>query len=53
MNTQYIEIGLQVIGVASAIAAVVPNPQVTGALFIARKVLDLLACNFGNARNEK
>lgn len=48
---QYIEIGFQVIGVASAIAAIVPIPQATVPLIIARKVLDILALNVGRSRN--
>lgn len=50
---RYIEIGLQVVGVASAIAAATPTPQDDGVLLVVRKVLDFLACNFGHAKNRK
>ena len=38
---------------ASVVAAIAPNPRVSKALAGARKVLDFLACNFGNAKNAK
>lgn len=50
---QYIQIGLQIVGVAAAIAAATPTPQDDGVLLVARKILDFLACNFGNAKNKK
>jgi hypothetical protein len=50
---QYIQIGIQVVGVAAALAAVLPIPQAIGPLIIARKFLDILAMNFGNAKNVK
>jgi len=49
--SQYLELGFQIIGVASAIAAIVPIPQIVGPLIIARKVLDILAMNVGRSRN--
>jgi len=50
---QYIQIGLQIVGIASAIAAATPTPQDDGILLVVRKVLDFLACNFGHAKNKK
>lgn len=50
---QYLQIGLQVVGVASAIAAVTPTPKDDGILFAVRKILDFLACNWGSAKNQK
>jgi len=48
---QYIELGFMIIGAASAVAAIVPIPQAVGPLIIARKILDMLAFNFGRSRN--
>lgn len=43
----------QFIGAASVIAAVVPGAQgASVALGIARKALDVLACNWGHAANK-
>lgn len=42
----------QVIGAASAVAALFPSQsQLTGILLTARKALDVIGCNVGNARN--
>lgn len=42
----------QVIGAASAIAALFPNQsKLTGILLEIRKVLDIIGCNVGNAKN--
>lgn len=49
----YFEIAFQVIGFASAIAAVVPIPQAVAPLIIARKILDIFAMNVGYSRNAK
>jgi len=48
---QVIEIGFMVVGIASTVAAIIPVPQLVGPLIIARKVLDILAFNFGRSRN--
>ena len=48
---QFIEIGFMVVGIASTVAAIVPVPHLVGPLIIARKVLDMLAFNFGRSRN--
>lgn len=51
---QIVEIGLQIVGLASMAAAFVPNPQrVTGILAIARNVLNFIAFNFGHAKNKE
>ncbi len=50
---QYIQIVLQIIGVASAIAAVTPTPKDDLILVGIRKALDFLAFNFGHAKNAK
>jgi hypothetical protein len=49
----YFEIAFQVIGFASAVAAVVPIPQAVVPLVIARKILDIFALNVGYSRNAK
>jgi hypothetical protein len=49
----YVEIAFQVIGVASAIAAIVPIPQAVGPLIIARKLLDIFALNMGYSKNAR
>lgn len=41
-----------VVGAASVVAALAPNPKVESALSKARAALDFLACNFGNAKNK-
>lgn len=46
-----IDIGTKVVAVASAVSAVVPNKRVSGALGIARTVLDWAALNIGFAKN--
>jgi hypothetical protein len=48
---QYIELGFMIVGAASAIAAIVPIPQAVVPLIVARKILDMLAFNFGRSRN--
>lgn len=42
-----------IVGTASVIAALVPNPKVQGVLTKVRTVVDFLAFNFGNAKNVK
>lgn len=41
-----------VVSVAAPIAAITPTPTDDGVVSAARKVLDVLACNFGNAKNQ-
>lgn len=42
----------QVVGAASAIAALFPSQsKLTGILLTVRKVLDMVGCNVGNAKN--
>jgi uncharacterized protein (DUF697 family) len=53
MIRSYFEIAFQVIGFASAVAAVVPIPQAVAPLIIARKVLDIFAMNLGYSKNAK
>lgn len=49
----YLELGAQVVGTASAVAALVPaTSKLSGHLILLRKVLDLLALNVGNAKNK-
>lgn len=48
---QYIQIGIQIVGIAATVAAIVPIPQAVGPLILARKVLDVLAMNVGHAKN--
>lgn len=47
----YLQIGLQVIGAAATIAAIVPVPQAVGPLTLAYKLLSVLAMNVGRAKN--
>ena len=49
----YLQYGIQIVGVAAMLAPFVPNPQYSAALIVARKILDMLAFNFRNAKNEK
>jgi hypothetical protein len=49
---QGFEIATVVVAVASPIAAITPTPKDDGVLSSARKVLDLFAFNFGNAKNK-
>jgi len=52
----YVQQGFQiasvVVAVAAPIAAITPTPKDDGAVSAARKVLDVLAFNFGNAKNK-
>ena len=48
----YIQIGLTVVGAASAIATLTPTPQDDVILLVLHKALNFLACNFGNAKNQ-
>jgi hypothetical protein len=50
---QYVEMAFQVIGFASALAAIIPIPQAVGPLIIARKILDIFALNMGYSKNAK
>ncbi len=50
---QVVEIVTQVIGVASIIAAFTPTPIDNAVLVAIRKIIDLGAFNFLNAKNEK
>lgn len=47
------DVASSVVGTAAIIAAVTPTPKDDGIVFVARKVLDLLAFNVGAARNAK
>lgn len=48
-----LEITAQVVGIASAIAATVPGQaKLSGWLLAARKALDVIALNLGNAKNK-
>ena len=48
-----IDIVAKVIAVAAAIAAIVPNGgSASGVISAVRKIVDLLALNVGNAKNE-
>ena len=45
---------MKVVAVAAAVAAIVPNgSKASGVIASARRVLDLLALNVGNAQNSK
>lgn len=46
-----LDVGTKVVAVASAVSVVVPNKRVSGALGIARTVLDWAALNIGFAKN--
>mgnify|MGYP003627905250 FL=1 len=49
-----LDIVMKVVAVAAAIAAVAPNGEkASGVIASARKVLDLLALNVGNAKNSE
>lgn len=49
-----LQIGSYVVGAASVAAAFIPKMQnAVPALQSARKVIDFLACNFLNAKNQK
>lgn len=48
-----LEIVAQVVGVASAVAAMVPGQaKLSGWLLAARKAIDVIALNLGNAKNK-
>lgn len=48
-----IAIATAIIAAASAIASLTPTPVDDGILLKIRKVVDVLALNFGNAKNKK
>lgn len=49
---EFVDLGLTIAGAAAAIATVVPAPAKTRkVLGTAHKVLQILACNFGKAKN--
>tara|TARA_R110000751_G_scaffold193720_2_gene299197 strand:- start:256 stop:450 length:195 start_codon:yes stop_codon:yes gene_type:complete len=49
-----LDIVMKVVAVAAAVAAIVPNgSKASGVIASARRVLDLLALNVGNAQNSK
>lgn len=51
---QGIEVGVMIVGVASMLSPFIPNPtKYNAALIIAKRILDILAFNFRNARNEQ
>lgn len=48
-----LQIAAQAVGIASAIAAVVPGQaKLAGWLLMARKAIDVVALNMGNAKNK-
>lgn len=47
----YFQIAASAVGVAAMVAALTPTPKDDNAIAAVRKVLDLLAFNFGNAKN--
>lgn len=49
--TTVVDVATKVVAAASAVAALTPTPKDDSALSYVRKVLDLLAFNFFNARN--
>ncbi len=50
----WLDIASNVIAAAAIVAAALPVPtKVTGAIAAARKFIDLLAFNFGNAKNKR
>jgi hypothetical protein len=49
----YIQIALSVIGAASVIATLTPTPKDDVILYMAKRALDFLACNFGKAKNKQ
>tara|TARA_R110000744_G_scaffold175749_1_gene294537 strand:- start:19 stop:207 length:189 start_codon:yes stop_codon:yes gene_type:complete len=49
----YLTIALSVVGTASLIAAATKNPKDDEVLIILSKILNYLACNFGNAKNKE
>jgi len=50
---ELLQVASSVIGTASVIAALIPSPKVQGVLSKVRAVVDFLAFNFGNAKNNK
>lgn len=46
-----IEIALKVVGAAALVATVTPNPTDNVILGVAKQVLNVLAANFGKAKN--
>jgi hypothetical protein len=49
---EFARIGLEIIGIAAVVAAATPNTVDDNLLAKARSVLDFIACNFGNAKNQ-
>ena len=51
---EWIDVASNIVAAAAVLAAVLPVPQkLTAGLGIVRKIVDLLAFNFGNAKNKK
>lgn len=50
---EYIQVALTVVGTASAIASITPTPKDDLVLMVLHKILNVLAFNFGKAKNEK
>ena len=50
---EYVEIGLQIVGVASLIATVTPTPKDNVVLGGIKTVLNVLAGNWGKAENKE
>lgn len=49
----WLELATAIVGLASMIAAVTPSAKDDGVIAVVRKVVDVLAFNFGSARNAK
>lgn len=48
-----LQAALAVVGAASVVAALTPTPKDDAALAVLRRVLDLVAQNYGHARNDQ
>jgi len=48
-----LDIAEKTIALASVIAALTPTPRDDGVVSFVRKIVDFLAFNFGNAKNQK
>lgn len=48
----YLEIGAQVVGAAAVAAAVIPAPKTSAVLKFLHSLLNILAANFGKAKNK-
>jgi hypothetical protein len=50
---EYLQIAGSIIGAAAVVATFTPTPADDGILMIAKRILDIFACNFGKAKNKK